>query len=414
MQVILKTSYRPFWAETSEGNHVAFILLNVADLPQMPTGANPRCANPRGKNVRRLVSSLRDDPAGFSRKNRGLNVLCSEAKTKMLKGGEFETSLIFKDLSVEGVIDGGHTLTAIKLYLKELYAEGSDDTTAQVKLFITCGDLDKNSAIETAEALNTSLQVSKKDLSNLKGFYEPIKELVSSFKFFNLIDFKSNEAEKSALSVYDIIALFYAMDVKSFPIKIEDGEAICESHPCDSYNSKSHIGDRWDGYIMDFGWSAENPYYKLRLVLPTLIELFEYIQINIADWYNSTDHSRYGAIVDGGGANRKSNAARRPGKTIFYQVPLEYHTPKSIVMPIFAALRFLLEEDENGYYLFKEDPFKFLSVKGGAIVRKTIAIMSSAAPSFSVAAKMPIAWMGIFDAVYSAYVKYTVEKEETK
>jgi hypothetical protein len=83
-------------------------------------------------------------------------------------------------------------------------------------------------------------------------------------------------------------------------------------------------------------------------------------------------------------------------------------------MPVFSSLRFLLEEDENGYYVFKDDPFKFLSTKGGAIIRKTIAIMSSAAPSFSVAAKMPIVWMGIFDAVYSAYVKYTAEKKETK
>lgn len=414
MEVILKTSYRPFWTQTTEGNYVSFMLINVTDLPSMlPTGANPRCANPRSKNVKRLIASLKEDPAGFSRKNRGLNILCSEAKTKMLKGGEFETSLVFKDLSVEGVIDGGHTLTAIKLFLKDLYAEGSS-TSAQVKLIITCGDISKSKAIETAEALNTSLQVSKKDLSNLKGFYEPIKELVRPFHFFNLIDFKSNENEKSKLSVYDIISIFYVMDVKSFPINIEDGEPVCESHPCDAYNSKVNIGSRWDSYISNFGWELDNPYYKLRILLPAFIEIWEYIQVNIADWYNSTDHSRYGAVVDGGGINRMSNASRRPGKTLFFQTPLEYYTPKSVVMPIFASLRFLIEEDKNGYYTFKDDPIEFLQAKGGVIIRKTIAIMSSAAQSFSVAAKMPVVWMGIFDAVYSAYVKYTAEKEETK
>ena len=330
---------------SQEGVTTYFAYINFRDLPDnLPLEVNPR--EPKmttnvGKTLKEAVESSDTD---FDINNRGIVLVA--------KGFKFDTSksMITLDLGNDpkefGILDGGHTYTAIKEKRDAL----NDDINKYVRLEIIVGENLTVSRI--ADARNTSANVSDEALLELDDKFDFIKEAVKNESYAKDIAFKDNSPER--LRVNELLKLIYIYNVYEF--------TTANEIPIKAYSSKMAV-------LKDLKKDLEskkNNYFNLAKLLPELVRLYNTVETEYKNKYLEYSPSgRFGAVR--GIEKRKDE--KKPFKSLYLEEDMEYKVSVGYILPVFAAFRVLLDKDT---LTWKSNPFELWNKIGSELVKNTL------------------------------------------
>lgn len=353
-------------------------------------------ANPRRPKVNRvtgdIISTLEETPELFQFKSKGL--LIGTSHYSGLQRNRFE--LKFVDMSSEGVLDGGHNMLSIGLFLLKQVMDERDwkkvkewddfldawdefredveqirddfDFLIPVELLIPSDDEQSTveefniALIDICAARNNNAQLAQEAKANQRGFYDEIrKRMVNKVpEVAERVEWKTNEWEatsKKPIKVRDIIAMSW------LPLNVlADANALTQTHrinPVQIYSSKGKCSQSFDELYetKDVSNQTANGKYELHNttigsafdILADLPELYDWIVFNFRDAYNN-NNGKFGRI----------DAVKMISSTTpYFQKEMDHKVPDGFVMPVFYGLTALMEF-EDGKVKWKTDPTKFL------------------------------------------------------
>jgi len=343
----------------TEGNeaiktHFLFILLK--DLPvNIPTTPNPRQPDIDAKPCKQMFETLETEPEYFTDCNRGL--LLTAEKVYFPNSNESDKKIII-DFGIDedgeprgGLVDGGHTYAVLKKKM-------DDESLADLPIFVTIIEGAEEFATKLARARNTSVQVTDKSIANLENEFESIKQALGKYSDKVIYFENENKGEDVAtFQIEELIALMTALNKDLYSNS---------SQPTIVYTGISTCFNKW------LNKKNRPTYEKLYPILPSIVEVYEYLYSKFEDYSKQVGIKKFGNINGvethrGKGANRKPINIKLP----FTDQSVRYRLSKGFSMPIFAALRFLLEE-KDGKLGWSVDPKKFLDKHGSMIVGQVL------------------------------------------
>lgn len=299
------------------GKSVKYVFyVKVDDVAEgIPMATNPREQKLTSGVATAIKESLESNDGYFHLKNRGI-VLSAESVTFNNKTNE--VTINFTDNLSHGNIDGGHTY-------KIICEHKNDHLNQYVQFEVMTGVEDIIEQL--AEARNTSVQVDEKSMAELANKFDPIKEAIEGMPFFNRIAFKQNQVytdpetgkKQKMIDAREIVAIAGMFNIDKYTDK---------NHPIQAYSSKAKMLEYY----------LENPefYRKYVNVLPDIYDLYEAIEQEFPDAYNSTG-GKYGRKAYSGYKNNEVVS-----KTKFGMHDMYYKVPDGFMYPVVAAFRSLL------------------------------------------------------------------------
>jgi len=368
-------------------------LIDIADLH-----ANPREAKV-GEVTDDIQESLETTPQWFHFKSKG--ILIAAASCESRERNRYE--LRFEDGDIEGILDGGHNLLAIALYiLKQALGEESDKTLRGVKRWeqvpnIWKSNRDKveeikatlqfftpieiiypqegaqgrdefqDAVLDVARARNNNAQLTEETKAHKAGFYDAIKTSLDP-QLVSEVEWKTNDGGR--IKVRDLVALSW------IPLSKMGDELPATVSPDSIYRSKgacvaafnkllesNDISQKAKGEIRELHHAGVRSAIELLEDIP---RLFDYIYEKFPDAYNnaSPGFGRINSVRVWDPAKTKSRDPKylkHPPLTRFYRKECKYDFPDGFVMPLMWALSELMEY-KNGKVSWKPgiDPFRFI------------------------------------------------------
>lgn len=371
-------------------------LINALDLD-----ANPRNSKV-GPVTRAILETLEMSPELFPVKSKG--ILLGSSQYFALDGkGRF--GLTFENRQLEGVLDGGHNLLAIGIFLldkalenpeqkkelskvkswndfKELHSKhfvefekflSSGDESLQHKVWVELivPPSDDSIAVERfegvlleiQEARNNNVQLSQSTKTNQSGYFEELKRFIDP-KIAEKIEWKENDGGK--IKVADLVALTWIplMSLEMAPENV-DGKKIAPPSPVALYAQKATCVTRFDefmecpGITSRTGATVSLDSLQVRSALKLAAEMpriYDYIAGNLPTSYNKSG-ARYGRILAVANLNKSSRQAS--GK--FTELLMEKKSPEGFIVPLVYAMRALIRKNDDGTVEWIMDPYTFLS-----------------------------------------------------
>lgn len=322
------------------------MLVNFNDLPKgISLKVNPRTPKMNTSVAKTLINAVVNTDLDFDIKNRGIIIT---AKSVKYNPTSKEVTIDFaEDDKRFGILDGGHTYTAITEYRDRM----ADDVNKYVRVEVLVGDsLD---ATGLADARNTSAQVSDIALFELDDKFDMIKDAIANESYANDIAFKDNEDKR--IPVAELLRLMFAYNINRFP---DDANA-----PVSAYSSKAAV---FKDYSKNFG-PDNNIYLSVAKQLPTLVALYEKIESELPMKYQafkneSGKNARFGGIR---GVEKNDNAV-----TDFTEMSMDYSISGGFILPIFGAFRALFE-NKDGKVGFQFNPLDVWDKVGVRLVQNT-------------------------------------------
>jgi hypothetical protein len=288
--------------------------------------------------ARGIASSLSEDPQAFYFKNRGLTIIADDLSFP--KGKEGYVELIFGDAELNGLLDGGHTYTAIRNYLEELDSEKLSELDGHVRFEIIVGLKSQEDIVAVVDARNTSTQVKSESLQELAGFFEPIKNAIKNKPYANNVAYKETElaedGSRKTIDVKDILSYLVCFEAERFPLDSKD-------QPVMAYSFKTGIVKQFKDE------ERRDQLEKYIPLLPDILELRDLIYEELPAAYNAAE-GRFGKLTGIG--------MLHSGKTIilpFSGKRSQYQIPAPFIYPVLAAFRSLIKV-ENGKAVWIQDP----------------------------------------------------------
>ncbi|MGY3818567.1 AIPR family protein [Gemella morbillorum] len=367
------------------------VLVNFRDLPSdLSLEVNPRKPKMNTSVAKQLISAVKaNDIINFDINNRGIVIT---AKSVQYNTSTSELTVDFDDdPSRYGILDGGHTYTAIIEHRDSL----SEEIDKFVRLEIIVGeDLDVTAL---ADARNTSAQVSDIALFELDDKFDFIKKSVETQPYKDDIAFKDNE--NKSIPVVELLKLMFIFNIKRYP---DDSSA-----PTPAYSAKASV-------FKDFRKELEtdnNIYVKLAPQLPKLVELYETIQKEMPKKYNefkaeNGSKGSFGRVR--GITSSQENHSRFYSDFTHSEIPYEIST--GFLLPIFGAFRALLKENNSGelYWLF--DPIEIWNTSGVRLVQNTFETDTNP----QMVGKMKTLWQSNYRIVDSVMKDKLIEKLQSQ
>ena len=367
------------------------VLVNFRDLPSdLSLEVNPRKPKMNTSVAKQLISAVKaNDIINFDINNRGIVIT---AKSVQYNTSTSELTVDFDDdPSRYGILDGGHTYTAIIEHRDSL----SEEIDKFVRLEIIVGeDLDVTAL---ADARNTSAQVSDIALFELDDKFDFIKKSVETQPYKDDIAFKDNE--NKSIPVVELLKLMFIFNIKRYP---DDSSA-----PTPAYSAKASV-------FKDFRKELEtdnNIYVKLAPQLPKLVELYETIQKEMPKKYNefkaeNGSKGSFGRVR--GVTSSQENHSKFYSDFTHSEIPYEIST--GFLLPIFGAFRALLKENNSGelYWLF--DPIEIWNASGVRLVQNTFETDTNP----QMVGKMKTLWQSNYRIVDSVMKDKLIEKLQSQ
>lgn len=371
-------------------------------------------ANPRNSKVGDVTRAIRETlemtPELFPIKSKGI-LLGSSDFQELGDRNRFNVNFVNRDL--EGVLDGGHNLLAIGLFLlehaltepkdqkalakvriwsdlKELVQKHSNefvkylesgaaelDIKVWVELIVPPADDEvaienfEGALLDIQEARNNNAQLTQATKTDKAGYFDYLKNLLDP-EIAEKIEWKGNDGGK--VKVGDLVALAWIplMALELFP-KDESGKNVVPPSPVQLYSQKSTCISRFDDFMSSPEVTTrkgaeptlDNLAVKSALRLAAdMPRIYDYVSGNLPDAYNRVG-GRYGNI----GAVAALNRSSRGSKTKFTEQAISKKSPEGFLAPVVYAMRANVLRHDDGTVEWAMDPFSFLSVSLDSIVR---------------------------------------------
>lgn len=368
-------------------------LFDAADLD-----ANPRSAK-AGPVTQAIIESIDTDPNIFPFKTKG--ILLGSSEYEELQRNRYQ--LLFLSSAIEGVLDGGHNMLAIGIYILSLVID-DEKALKKIKLWddfkeawvanreaigeirdkldflvpveiLVPSDLDdediilgfKSSLLEICAARNNNAELTGETRAHQKGFYEEIKKALPP-SVASRIEWKTNMVGGD-VKVRDIIALSW------IPLSlIELPEKIKAPQPQNIYRNKGECAALFTKLMDDDSVSrAHNgPIHELHntavgsaiTILGDLPELYDKIYAEFPKAYNNWGDFGRMKIVRIFEPSRKADKSgkymRSQPETHFTEQPVRYRYPDGLIMPLVYGLKALMIV-RDGKVEWATDPKVFLN-----------------------------------------------------
>ncbi|KDA45666.1 AIPR family protein [Ligilactobacillus animalis] len=324
-----------------------FTYVNFKDLPSgLPLDVNPRKPKMNTAVAKSLIAAVKAPETDFDINNRGIVIVAKSFKfnsnnnTVVLDLGDDPTKF--------GILDGGHTYTAIIDNRNEL----PETIDKFVKLEIIVGKELFVSRI--ADARNTSASVSDIALYELDDKFDFIKEAIKNEPYSNDIAIKDNSKER--LPIIELLKLLFAYNIYKFP--------NANTTPTQAYSGKAMV-------FKDIKKDLDNKtgyYDSLAKILPDLVQLYDKIELEFRTKYLEYNPTgKFGGLR--GVEKQKSNG--KPLQTLFLENDTDYRVSAGYILPVFGAFRVLIEEN-NKKLSWKINPFTMWDTVGSSLVKNTL------------------------------------------
>lgn len=357
-----------------------FAYVNFRDLPNnFPLEVNPRKPKMNTAVAKALINAVKSPDTDFDINNRGIVIVA--------KGFKFNTNdgSINLDLGDDpqsyGILDGGHTYTAIIENRDEL----SDNIDKFVKLEIIVGENLTVSRI--ADARNTSASVSDIALYELDDKFEFIKESIKNEPYANDIAIKDNSKER--LQIIELLKLLFTYNIYRFTNSNET--------PTQAYSGKAAV---FKDIKRDLD-EGTNYYYNLSKLLPKLVKLYDYIEVDFRNKYLEYNPSgKFGGLR---GIERKKDG--KPSfKTLFLENDVDYKIAAGYILPVFGAFRVLINTDDLSWSI---DPIEMWDKIGADLIKNTF---ESSRNNPQDAGKNTSIWSNNYSKVENAMLRQMMSK----
>jgi len=361
--------------EARYGRH--YCIAKVSDIPlDLPMDTNPRKQNLNTNVAKKIESGLLGEDTGqiFHLLNRGLLI---SAASVFYDNRTNQLTLMLPDSDKHGLVDGGHTYEIIKRNIPNLPWDQF------ITIEIMTGIEDDFTSI--AGARNTSVQVKDKSLAELEGKLNVIKGLVAGTPFehdINYVEFDIKEID--VLDVIAILTMFH-------------NEINSNQNPVYCYSAKNLTLVK---YLKD-----PQAYCRLGLISKDIFKLHDHIKRSMRELYSKKTGGDFGKLKEIGYKNGQSKfplkfSPRQDGVI----EKIKYDIPSGFVYPILGALRFLLIENEHGFYTWRTDPFKFYDKKvGPELIDLTMEASKELGRNPMAVGKSARHWNGLYNQVAATY-----------
>lgn len=348
----LASPYRKGDKDESTFETIYYLLVDMKELPaDIPLDVNPREPKMTTNVARSLLTAVVEPETDFYINNRGIVIA---AKSLTFNSADSEVTIDIgnqddeNDKFLYGILDGGHTYTAIMKKRSEI----PEDLRKFVRIEVITN---VQNITRLSDARNTSVQVSDMALFNLDDNFDDIKTAIAGQEYADLIAYKDNE--NKPIHVSELLRLMYALDIDKYP---DDNAA-----PVQSYSGKAQVFKRYKQ-------AFETPFYKsLTKQLPTLVELYDIIEYELPEKYKEYKKAQ-GVANPRFGSVRGIESLDNPTKTEFLATPTKYSVSSGYIYPIFGAFRSLLRFDETeGTVSWLFDPISIWNEVGTSIVQNT-------------------------------------------
>lgn len=354
----LTSPYKKGEKDDSSYETIYYLLVNMKDLPEtIPLEVNPRVPKMNTNVARKLLDAVSEPETDFYINNRGIVI---SAKSLKFSSAESEVTIDIGDQNNEndrlsyGILDGGHTFTAIMQNRDKI----PDDIEKYVRVEVITNVLNIS---RLSDARNTSAQVSDIALFNLEESFEDVKYAIKDEPYAKNIAYKDNEDK--TINIYELLRLIYAFDIIKYP---DDSMA-----PIQSYSGKAQVFKRYKA-------TYNTPFYKsLTKELSTLVKLYDIIEKEIGTKYYEYKKN-LGVSRPQFGKVKGIEYKEKEGKTKFLENKTNYAVSSGYLFPIFGAFRALLkfnEDDGEIYWLF--DPIDIWNKIGTSIAQNTFETSSN-------------------------------------
>lgn len=368
---------------------------------------NPR--RPKTNKVTRdIIDSLDESPEIFQFKSKGL--LIGTSSFEELQRNRFK--LTFGYSKAEGILDGGHNMLSIGLWILYEYMDEKDwkriknwdalidaweenydliyedrdefDFLISVELITPCSqeieviEAFRSASIDICAARNNNSQLAQEAKANQRGFYDEIRKRLSlkNPELSARVEWKTNYTEsdhKKVIKVRDLVAMSWlplSVLREADAIPMPDDETaedlfrrnLAKFSPKLIYSSKAKVSELFDEL-----W--ENPKiakqvsggkYELHSasigsafeILCDLPSLYDYLFLNISEAANES----------GGNFNLIKAIKKTDTFTPYTLQKAKFRMPDGFIMPLFFGLTVLMKV-KNGEVVWKVDPRKFLDKK---------------------------------------------------
>lgn len=371
-------------------------------------------ANPRNSKVgpvtAAILETLQMSPELFPIKSKGILLGASEY---IDLGERSRYGIRFVDRDLEGVLDGGHTLLAIGLFLmenalsepselralgkvkiwsdfKDLQAKYKDkfadylssdrdelNYKVSVELIVPVSDdavaLEnfEGALLDIQEARNNNVQLNQATKTDKAGFFDEIKRYLDP-EISENVEWKGNDG--GSVKAADVVALAWIplLALELFP-KNESGKNVVGPSPVQTYSQKSTCVTRFDDFMSSpevtsrqgANVSVDSIPVKSALRLAAdMPRLYDYISGMLPDSYNRIG-GRYGGIT----AVASLNQSGREVKSKFTKQLIAKKSPEGFLAPLVYSLRAIIRKNDDGTVEWALDPFLFLSDHLDDIVR---------------------------------------------
>ena len=257
----------------------------------------------------------------FHLKNKGIVLTASQARFEKGQAGDI-LHLGFSE--EDGILDGSHTYKLIDRNIKRI------PETQCVCLEVRVGKLGDYLS-DMAEGLNTTVQVQSQSLADYRGEFDFIKKAIKDKPYHDQVAWV--EYEEKDIPVLLLVRLMTAFNIGKYPSS--------EEHPIVSYSGKTRC---LDVYLAEYerGFKkSERTYEKLKNILPDILELHDYIQLESKRIYNrgSNKWERATTIIE----------KRTHGEFAFYFLDKKSTTRlrEGALFPLLSSFRCLIEEDAD-------------------------------------------------------------------
>lgn len=219
-----------------------YLLVDMKDLPsRIPLDVNPREPKMTTNVARSLLAAVVEPENDFYINNRGIVIA---AKSLSFNASNSEVTIDIgnqdneNDKFLYGILDGGHTYTAIM--------QNRDKIPADLRKFVRIEVIaNVQNITRLSDARNTSVQVSDMALFNLDDKFDGVKMAISGQPYADKIAYKDNE--NKAIHISELLRLMYAFDIDKYP---DDSAA-----PVQSYSGKAQVFKRYKE-------ASETPFYQ--------------------------------------------------------------------------------------------------------------------------------------------------------